>query len=91
MMGSYYNTIAADATGAMLNAGTTYIFKMNAETAADLTTTYSFKYWPQGTSEPAGWMMQGIEGGNKPQTGAVALVAHQLDAEFGDITVEQLP
>jgi len=55
-------------------------------------TKYSFKVWDVGTDEPAEWDYQEIQTSAKAlRTGGCALVAHELDASFGDISIINLP
>lgn len=55
-------------------------------------TEYSFKIWRRGSVEPAAWDWQvRHESRYSLRRGAVALVAHHVDATFGDVTVTGLP
>jgi hypothetical protein len=69
-----------------LQLGATYLFKMRVETQANGHGLYSFKSWAQGTPEPVTWLFQ-YSGVNDLPTGSVVLIAHHVDAVFGDITV----
>lgn len=71
---------------------TTYLFKMRAETVAQ-GGRYSFKVWKQGQPEPD-WssaqfskIVNVIDGANDLLQGSALLVAHRVDATFGDATV----
>jgi len=68
-----------------LEFGRTYMFKARSQTVAG-GVQYSFKAWPQGRPEPSAWDMTILEDAG-PATGAVALIAHHAEAQFGDITV----
>jgi hypothetical protein len=59
---------------------------MRVETQANGHGLYSFKSWAQGTPEPVTWLFQ-YSGVNDLPTGSVVLIAHHVDAVFGDITV----
>lgn len=65
-----------------LQAGTTYIMRAQVEV-----NTYRFKMWKASDPEPTGWMVQYTQGtkDRQPATGAVALLAHEVDATFGDV------
>lgn len=67
--------------------GATYVLKARAVTGPS-GTTYSFKTWPQGAAEPASWTLSFTQNG--PTHGSVALIAHQLDATFGTVSVRPL-
>jgi hypothetical protein len=71
---------------------TTYIFKLSVQSSPieGFPNTYRFKYWEQGTPEPALWTMQGDGIPSEPATGSVMLVAHQAMVRFGDVTVRPI-
>lgn len=71
---------------------TTYIFKMSVQSSSveGFPNTYRFKYWPQGSPEPALWTMQGDGLAGEPRTGSLLLVAHQAMVRFGDVTVRPI-
>lgn len=70
------------------NFGTTYVMKARAETVAD-GVEYSYKWWPQGSTEPADWNLTLVEDSG-PAEGSVLLIAHHVDATFGDVTISPL-
>ncbi|PSL04739.1 putative repeat protein (TIGR02543 family) [Haloactinopolyspora alba] len=74
--------------GAPWDFGTTYIMKARVESVAG-GTDYSYKWWPQGTSEPQGWSLS-VTDDNSPDTGGVLLIAHHVDATFGTVDVSPL-
>ncbi len=80
-----------DENGAVqLQTGITYIYKMRVETTAE-GSTYRFKVWQQGSSEPATWDMEGdIPDPNAPLAGSLVLVSHHVDASFGNVSVTPL-
>lgn len=76
-------------TGASLAFGTTYLFKMRAETVGGVH-RYSLKVWPEGTSEPPTWDLVLDENLSETASGSLVLVAHHVDASFGDVVVTPL-
>jgi hypothetical protein len=51
-------------------------------------TKYSFKVWDIGTDEPSGWDCEVTQSSPTAlRTGGCALVAHELDVTFGDISI----
>jgi len=65
--------------------GTTYWMKMRVET--DMSgATYSLKAWENGQAEPD-WMVTHTDVANSPAAGSLMLVAHEVDASFGNVTV----
>lgn len=78
---------------AQIELNQTYIFKLSVQppSITGMPSTYRFKYWPEGQPEPATWLMksQGVVG--EPVSGSLLLVAHQLQASFGTVTVTPLP
>jgi hypothetical protein len=68
-----------------IELGATYVFKARSETV-DGGVRYSFKAWRQGDAEPSEWQLVIVEDAG-PASGAIALIAHQVDASFGDVTV----
>jgi uncharacterized repeat protein (TIGR02543 family) len=71
-----------------LSYGTTYMWKVRAQTVSGHI-VYSFKEWKAGDSEPSAWTMQ-FTATSGPAAGAVILVAHHVDATFGDVTIQPL-
>ena len=70
--------------------GVPYVFKMRVETVAGVGGLYSFKVWQEGLPEPAGWDLTRQEGLQDPQSGSLLLVAHHIDATFGNVTITPL-
>ncbi|MCK5270852.1 MAG: hypothetical protein KAJ46_08710 [Sedimentisphaerales bacterium] len=75
-----------------------YQIKTRCETMPDSVpegygvTLYSFKIWPDGDSEPAGWTWQETQTCEYAlREGGIALVAHHVDVTFGDVTVTTIP
>lgn len=82
--------VAEDLSGRTLTPGVTYIFKIQAETGGGTGPLYRLKVWEQGTPEPLTWdLITSLEPG-APDTGSLLLVAHHVDAEFGDLQVRQI-
>jgi hypothetical protein len=72
-----------------MSFGRSYMWKAQSRTVEG-GVQYSWKVWPQGTPESAYWDMT-ITEPDGPETGAVALIAHQADVQFGDVTITPLP
>ena len=54
-------------------------------------TMYSFKIWPHSVPEPENWDWRQTQVSvNALARGGVALLAHHIDATFGDIAIEPL-
>lgn len=76
--------------------GTTYMMKMRAETQPDApngdgVTRYSWKMWEAGTPEPTDWDWEVVQTSPTAlRRGGVALIAHFVDATFGDVLVTSL-
>jgi hypothetical protein len=76
--------------------GHTYIFKTSVQTTPK-GNLYRFKVWePSVQDEPPDWMFErlatpGLGGLTNPDHGGFALVAHETDVTFGNITVTPLP
>jgi hypothetical protein len=70
---------------ASLDLGRRYMFKARSE-AVPGGVRYSWKVWPADTAEPGSWQLSVVEDFG-PATGAVALIAHHVDAQFGDVVV----
>ena len=82
--------IVDNAINKRLNIGGTYIFKLRAESIPNEAPLYSFKVWPQGETEPAEWDLTSRGNGASTANGSVLLIAHHVDASFGDISVQPL-
>ena len=82
--------VADDLSAFQLSTGVTYIFKLQAETGGGAGPLYRLKVWEQGTPEPADWNIVTSLPPGAPDTGALALVAHHVDADFGNLEVRQL-
>lgn len=75
---------------------TPYELRLRAQTLPDPAggvglTEYSFRIWKRGTAEPGSWDWQiRHESRNSLRRGAIALLAHHVDATFGDTRIEPL-
>ena len=74
-----------------LDVGTRYSFKMHVETMTGQGGLYGLKVWEDGQPEPSAWDLYAQDDGSDLQGGAVLLVAHQVDASFGDVAVTPGP
>lgn len=72
-----------------LQVGQTYLFKFRVTQQATGRGLYQFRVWRQGDPEPATWLLQ-IEGKQDLASGSVLLIAHHVDATFGNLTVTRL-
>ncbi|MEM9514942.1 MAG: GDSL-type esterase/lipase family protein, partial [Actinomycetota bacterium] len=90
LTGNNGSTLAALPYGAPPAVGTTLIYKMRVETDDFGVPRYSLKVWPDDQSEPASWTLAGFDEPDDPQLGSLVLLAHHVDATFGDVTVEPL-
>jgi hypothetical protein len=66
----------------------TYVFKFRVEQNAS-GGRYRFKMWPQGSAEP-GWQLEKQQTNSDPRRGSAVLVAHHVDARFGNVIVRRL-
>ncbi len=83
--------VAEDLTGRRLSVGTTYIYKLQAQAGTPTAgPVYRLKVWEAGTSEPFAWDIQSSLPVGSPDQGSLALVAHHVDATFGDVQVRDL-
>jgi hypothetical protein len=83
--------LVQDASGKTIATGVTYIYKMQVEEAsATRGPIYRLKVWQQGTSEPLNWDLVTSTPLGTATTGGALLVAHHVDASFGDVQVRRL-
>jgi hypothetical protein len=68
-----------------------YLFKMRVESVAGQGTIYKLRVWEDGKSEPAEWNLVYPAGSTNLDRGSVLLLAHHVDATFGEVTVSPLP
>jgi hypothetical protein len=86
IMGNGGVIVAEDTSGRKLAYGVPYVFKMRVETVPGQGGLYSLKVWEEGQPEPSGWDLTTQEGLSDPQNGSFLLLAHHVDASFGDVT-----
>jgi len=65
----------------------TYMFKMRVETVPNQGGRYQLKVWEMGQDEPTGWDLTLQESLADPQLGSLLLIAHEVDARFGNVTI----
>ena len=74
-----------------------YVLKALCQTLPDdaaghSVTRYAFKLWPAASAEPSSWDWEHVQVSEHAlRRGGVALVAHHVDASFGDVAVVPLP
>lgn len=78
-----------DPTYKQLAFQTTYMTRTRVETPTSGTGggIYKFKIWESGSSEPTSWLLQGQEGSADISSGSLLLVAHHVNATFGNTAV----
>ena len=81
---------APDPTGFFFDPGVTYWFKFRVEAITPDTSFYSAKVWEDGAAEPNDWQMSGVDGPGDLTSGSILLLAHHVDATFGNITITPL-
>ncbi|NIO70361.1 MAG: hypothetical protein GTN71_15375, partial [Anaerolineae bacterium] len=89
--GNEDTVVAEDTSGRKLEYGVPYVFKMHVETITGPLGLYSFKVWEEGQPEPSVWDLVAQEGLWDPQNGSLLLIAHHVDASFGDVTITPGP
>lgn len=73
-----------------LSFNTQYIMKLGVQSRTGQPSYYRFKFWPAAQPEPAVWDVQGPGRAGGPVSGSLVLVAHHVDATFGDVVVRPL-
>jgi len=91
MIGNYGALIAEDTSGRKLAYDVPYLFKMHVETVPGQGGLYALKVWEESQSEPLAWDLVAQEGLSDPQYGSLCLVAHYVDASFGDVNITPGP
>jgi hypothetical protein len=80
-----------------IRTGETYVLKALCQTLPDDAegrgvTRYAFKLWHPAAPEPSSWDWEHVQVSEHAlRRGGVALIAHHVDASFGDISVVPLP
>ncbi|MCP5020260.1 MAG: hypothetical protein GY930_00655 [bacterium] len=77
--------------GNAVSLGVTYWYRMRCEDAPGGGTTYSLKVWENGSVEPSAWTFEHITNPGDPKKGSFVLVAHHVNASFGEVIVTHLP
>ena len=90
LIGNGMKVLDHDTSGRHLSVGTTYIFKMRAETIVS-NTLYSLKVWEQGTTEPLGWTISGYGPATELKHGSITVTSHYADVSIGNISIKPGP
>ena len=78
-------------TSKVLEFGQTYIMKMSVQSLpGDTQAYYRLKMWKQGQMEPAEWDLEGLSAENNSPSGSAVVVAHHVDAKFGNVQINRL-
>ena len=80
-------SIIADRAESNFSFGVPHVLKMRVETPPNEGSIYSLKMWEQAQPEPMGWDLVSQELVTDPQNGSLLLVAHHVDATFGNVTI----
>ncbi len=70
--------------------GVKYIFKLEVESLLDRGSVYKIKVWEDGQAEPANWDLVNKVDAPGLGNGSLLLIAHHVDATYGDVTVEKV-
>lgn len=89
MLGYRGNQIAINPTE-VASFGTNYLMKMSVQSVTGQPAYYRFKTWLANQPEPAVWDMEAPGLKDEPLTGSLLLVAHHVDATFGNVTVRPI-
>lgn len=73
-----------------LELNTTYIFKMSVQAVEGQPFYYRFKMWKADQEEPIEWDLGAYGKSGEPASGSLGLLAHQVDAALGKVTVQPL-
>ncbi len=74
----------------VMEFNTEYIFKMSVQSIPGDAAYYRLKFWRASNPEPSQWTLQGFGSETAPDAGSLLLVAHHVDAKFGQVTVTDL-
>lgn len=85
-----YNKISETDAPLTLQLETEYIVKMRSERDS-LDGIYSVKIWKATDLEPVGWDRVATESNDDQTTGSIVLLAHEVDASFGNVAIVPLP
>lgn len=64
-----------------------YWMKVEVETRPGQTSLFRFKMWLQSEAEPTDWSIESAGRNGEPGAGSLLLVAHHVDATFGNVVV----
>ena len=78
---------SVDPANRTLDFGVRYFWKMRVQTIPGSGSQYRLKVWEDGQGEPLDWQMSGLEPEDALANGSFLLVAHHVDATFGNVTV----
>ncbi|MEM7263068.1 MAG: dockerin type I repeat-containing protein [Planctomycetota bacterium] len=73
-----------------LDLDTTYWFKLSSLTLPGGATEYRAKVWEDGQPEPTAWTLERVEEDDGQNVGSALLVAHHVDATFGNVLVNPI-
>lgn len=91
LMWNSHSLSSTDNSGKKLTLGTTYLWKVRAETPPGTNGYFQFKVWEQGTQEPPNWLLTFTDtNGQSLRNGSLLLLAHHADVSFGDPQVTPL-
>jgi hypothetical protein len=79
-----------DQTGFSFTEGATYNVTIRVEQTNVIDRAYSFKIWEEGTTEPVGWTLAGVDQVTEPLTGGFLLIAHHWDITFHDLDITEI-
>lgn len=87
IFGNNGRLLATAPTSDVLQLNVPYYFKFRVQTGTSHV-TYRFKTWPTSQAEPAEWKLVGTQSlATDPGHGSVLLLAHHVDASFGNVTI----
>jgi len=77
--------------GFAIDLGVTYMFKVRVDSTPGQGGLYRLKVWEEGEGEPAAWNLTHQADSSNLGNGSFLLLAHHVDASFGDVTVTPGP
>ncbi|NJD52461.1 MAG: PGF-pre-PGF domain-containing protein [Candidatus Methanoperedens sp.] len=89
LLGNKMILFANDTTATQLEVGSTYNFKVSAQTAG-INQVFSLKVWKQGTQEPANWTVSGNAPAGALTQGSVLFTSYYSDVSFGNVAITNL-
>jgi hypothetical protein len=87
LMGNRGTSLAEDESGRRLAENVCYVFKLSARSRPGATSVYRMKVWENGEPEPPAWDVTGSGVADELSSGSAVLLAHHVDATFGDVQV----